>query len=334
LKYFIVSVFVLCFSADICLADEATTPASKGILVVEVTNGTANGAAVAGDEVIVGIYEKEKSQMLHSLNGEVDADGKAVFEDVPVGDNIVAFARAKHQDMMFSGRVVELKPTQDKHLAHVEVYDVSYDVSLDRSHLSVGAHHISIKARSEYLEISEYFQLINSSDMAVSSKQKDSRDKEVIVEIMLPEGFKNLQPTSYFIENALVVTERGFYDTMAVPPGEFEVNFTYTLDITSNTMDIVKGISLPTSDLIIFAELGQAELRGLGDTDNQLTNASGVPMRYYQLSDLSPPEEVAFQIVGFNVSTSASSTWLILSLTFGVIVVLVILRLRPKIAVS
>ncbi|NIP27704.1 MAG: hypothetical protein GWN67_24500 [Phycisphaerae bacterium] len=303
-------------------------PATKGVLVVEVTNATANGAAVAGDEVIVGIYEK--SQMLHSLNGEVDADGKAVFEDVPVGDNIVALARAKHQDMMFSGRVVELKPTQDKHLAHVEVYDVS----LDRSYLSVGAHHIMIKVRSEYLEISEYLQLINSSDMAVSSSQKDSQNKEVIVEIMLPEGFKNLKPTSYFIENALVVTEQGFYDTMAIPPGEFQANFTYTLDITSNTMDIVKGITLPTSNLIIFAELGQAELRGLGDTDNQVTNASGAPMKYYQLRELAPNEKVAFQIVGFNVGTSALSTWIILSLTFGVIAVLVVLRLRPKIAVS
>jgi hypothetical protein len=328
LKYFIVSVFVLFFSSYICLAGDANMPATKGVLVVEVTNGTANGASVAGDEVIVGIYEN--NQMLHSLNGEVDADGKAVFEDVPVGDKIVALARAKHQDMMFSGRVIELKPTQDKHLARVEVYDVS----VDRSHLSVGAHHISIKARSEYLEISEYFQLKNSSDMAVSSNQKDSRDKEVIVEIMLPEGFKNLKPTSYFIENALVVTERGFYDTMAVPPGEFQANFTYTLDITSNAMDIVKGITLPTSNLIVFAELGQAELRGLGETDNQVTNASGAPMKYYQLSNLAPKEEIAFQIVGFNVSTSASSTWIILSLTFGVIAVLVVLRLRPKIAVS
>jgi hypothetical protein len=325
LKYFIVSVLALYFSSHICLANEATMPASKGILVVDVTNGTANGAAVTGDDVIVGIYEN--SQLLYSLNGEVAADGKAVFEDVPVGDNIVALARTKHQDMMFNGRVVGLKPAEDKHLAHVEVYDVSWD----KSHLSVGAHHIIIKARSEYLEISEYMQLRNSSDTAVSSKQKDSQDREVIFEIMLPEGFENLKATSYFVENALVVTKQGFYDTMAVPPGEYQANFSYTLDISSSTMDIVKGISLPTSNLIVFAELGHAELRGLGEADNQVTNASGAPMNYYQLSDLAPAEEVAFQIVGFNVSTSGLTTWLILSLTFGAIVVLVVLRLRPKI---
>lgn len=328
MKYFIVSVLAFCFLSHIGLANEATMPASKGVLVVEVTNGTANGADVSGDEVIVGIFEN--SQLLYSLNGEVAADGKAVFEDVPIGDNIVALARAKHQDMMFNGRPVVLKPTEDRHLAHVEVYDVSWD----KSHLSVGTHHIIIKARSEYLEISEYLQLRNSSDMAVISKQKDSRDREIILEIMLPEGFKNLKATSYFEENALVVTEQGFYDTMAVPPGEYQANFSYTLDISSSTMDFVKGISLPTSNLIVFAELGQAKLRGLGEADNQVTNASGAPMKYYQLSNLAPAEEVAFQIVGFNVSTSGLTTWLILSLTFGALVVLVVLRLRPKIADS
>jgi hypothetical protein len=324
LKYFIVSVLVLCFSSHICLADEVATPATRGVLVVEVSSGTANGADIAGDEVIVGIYEN--SQLLHSLNGEVATDGKAVFEDVPLGDKLVAFARTRHQDMMFNGQPIVLNLTEDKHIARIQVFDVSYD----KSNLSVGVHHFFIKARSEYLEVSEYMQLKNSSDMAVSSKQKDSHDREIIFEIMLPEGFKNLKATSYFVENALVVTEHGFYDTMAVPPGEYEANFSYTLEISSSAMDIVKGISLPTSDLIVFAELGQAKLRGFGEAGKQVTNASGAPMKYYQLKDLAPKEEVAFQIVGFNVSTSDLTTWIILSLTFGVLVVFVFLRLLRR----
>jgi hypothetical protein len=79
-------------------------------------------------------------------------------------------------------------------------------------------------------------QLKNSSDMAVSSKQKDGENREVILEIMLPKGFQNLKSTSYFKDAALVITEQGFYDTMAVPPGEYAVNFSYTLDITSSIL--------------------------------------------------------------------------------------------------
>ncbi len=164
----------------------------------------------------------------------------------------------------------------------------------------------------------------------MSSKEKDGENREVILEIMLPKGFKNLKSTSYFEESALVVTERGFYDTMAVPPGEYAVNFSYTLDITSDTMDIVKGISLPTSSLIVFAELGQAKLQGLGQADNKLITSRGTPMEYYKLSDLSSSEKIAIEITGFNVNKGNMTTFLILSLTFGSLAVFVLLRPVPK----
>jgi hypothetical protein len=313
---------------QICHGGEAVTPATKGVLVVEVTSGTANGADVAGDEVTVGIYEN--NQPLQSLKGKIAADGKAVFDDMPLGDKLVALARVRHQDMMFNGQPIVLSPTEDKHIARVQVFDVSHD----KSKLSIETHHIIIKALSTFLEISEYMQLKNSSDMAVSSKEKDAENREVILEIMLPKGFENLKSTSYFQDAALVVTEQGFYDTMAVPPGEFAVNFSYTLDITSSTMNIAKGISLPTSNLIVFAELGQAKLKGLGKADNKLITSSGTPMEYYKLSDLTATEEIAFQITGFNVNTSGFSTWIILSVTFGALVVFVFLRLLRRGACS
>lgn len=319
---------VFCFLSHICDGSEEAIPATKGVLVVEVSNGTANGADVAGDEVIVGIYENR--QMIHSLKGKVSADGKAVFDDVALGVNIFALARVRHQDMMFNGRPIVLSPTGDKHQARVEVFDVSFD----QSKLSVKTHHIIIKALSTFLEISEYMQLKNSSDMAVISNQKDGEDRNIILEIKLPRGFKTLKPTSYFEESALVVTEQGFYDTMAVPPGEYSVNFSYTLDITSGTMDIVKGISLPTSSLIVFAELGQAKLQGLGQADNQVITSHGTPMDYYKLSDLSSSEDIAFQITGFNVNKGEMTTFLILSLTFSVLAVLVLLRPVLKLAGS
>jgi hypothetical protein len=231
--------------------------------------------------------------------------------------------------MMFNGQPIVLSP-RDKHIASVQVFDVSYD----KSKLSIETHHIIIKALSTFLEISEYMQLKNTSDMAVSSKEKDAENREVILEIMLPKGFQNLKSTSYFQDAALVITEQGFYDTMAVPPGEFAVNFSYILDITSSTMDIVKEISLPTSNLIVFAELGQAKLKGLGQADNKLITSSGTPMEYYKLSDLTATKEIAFQITGFNVNTSGFSTWVILSLTFGVLVVFVFLRLLRRGACS
>jgi hypothetical protein len=96
----------------------------------------------------------------------------------------------------------------------------------------------------------------------------------------------------------------------------------------------ILSILLQVSNLIVFAELGQAKLKGLGQADNKLITSSGTPMEYYKLSDLTATEEIAFQITGFNVNTSGFTTWVILSLTFGVLIVFVFLRLLRRGACS
>jgi len=312
------------FLAKPCLADETAAARSQAVLTVEVTSGTANGTAVENDVVIVRIYKH--GQLLHTLDGKVNTDGKAVFDNVPVGDRVVAVVRARHQDMMFNGQPVALRPAADEFVAHVQVFDVSDD----QSKLSVETHHFIISVRSEFLEITEFMQLKNSSDMAVRSEKRDSQNRPIVLEIMLPKGFKNLRPSGYLEEDALVVTEEGFYDTMAVPPGEYQVTFSYTLDITANTMDIVKKISLPTSSFMLFAELGQAELQGLDQAERQILRRNEAEMEYYKRSNLAPAEEIAFQITGFNVNKSGSATWVILGVVFSAVAVLAILRLRPE----
>ncbi|MHC4680347.1 MAG: hypothetical protein ACYTEK_16800, partial [Planctomycetota bacterium] len=193
--------------AGACFAQDAVT-ASRAALTVEVTNGTTDGAAVTGDMVLVQIYEHE--QLAQTLQSKVDADGKTVFEHVPAGADAVGVARAKHQDMMFSSLPVLLGPARERPIVQVRVFDVSDD----KSKLSVETHHIIIKAKSGSLELTEYMLLKNSSEMAISSKEKDSQGRTIVLDIMLPRGFKNLKPSSYFEEEALVVTENGFYDVL------------------------------------------------------------------------------------------------------------------------
>ena len=323
MKHFLAIVTSLLLSCAVCFANETAQTPSQPVLTVEVTNRTENGSTVAEDEVIVQIYKD--GQLLDTLEGKAAAEGMAVFENVPTGPHVVALPRAKHQDMMFSGPAVALRPGEDRIAANVPVFDVSFD----KSKLSIQTHHIMIKTLPTALEFTEFMQLTNSSDMAVSSDQEDDQGKPIVLKIMLPDGFKNLKFTSYFQENALVVTEKGFYDTMAVPPGQFSLNFSYTLDIASETLDIVKRFSLPTSSLILFAELGQAKLQGLGELYNSATGPNGAAIEYYKRSDLAPEEKIAFQITGFNVSTSGPAMWVILAVVFGAILVLVVLRMRP-----
>jgi len=258
------------------LAVDANALTAQTRLVVEVTNGTKNGTDAAGDSIVVQIYEH--GQLLQTLDGEVSDDGKTVFDNVFAGENSVAVAGVKHQDMMFSSPPVALEPAADSIVAVVQVFDVCED----SSKLSVGTHHLIVRINPKSIEITEYMQLRNSSDMAVSSKTRDSSNRAIVLEIVLPKGFKNLRSLSYFEESALMTTAEGFYDTMAVPPGEHEIAFSYTIDATSATMNIVKKVSLPTSDFVVFAESGQAKLEGLGRPEQKLIGTDGAAMEYYQ----------------------------------------------------
>jgi len=116
---------------------------------------------------------------------------------------------------------------------------------------------------------------------------------------------------------------------MAVPPGEHEIAFSYTIDATSGTMNIVKKVSLPTSDFVVFAEAGEAKLEGLGRPEQKLIGTDGAAMEYYQRSDLTAGEEIAFTITGLSPGSSNLVFWTILATILSALVLLVILRLRP-----
>jgi len=293
-------------------------------LTVEVTNNTANGATVVGDEATVQLYKGQSP--IQSLQAKVGEDGKAVFENVPTGQDMAAVARVKHQDMAFNGRPLFLAAPTEEFSTSVQVFDVSTDTS----QLSIGTHHIMVAVREMSLGFTEYMQLTNASDMAVTGSQKDGQNRPVVIEVKLPKGFKELASSGYLEQNALVVTADGFYDTLAVPPGEHQVTFSYKVDIDRNTIQVDKEMTLPTADLMIFWEQGPGRLEGLGEPTNRLTNEQGAPIEYYRRSDLKPGDRISFQVSGFNVRQSDSYTWIVLAAVFVVVVVVALLRLRPK----
>jgi hypothetical protein len=321
--FLIISILTSLFAAS-SLLSQTTDTQRQTTLTINVTNSTANGTATVNDEVLVNIFEQRK--LIQTLKGSVDSQSKAVFENVPTGNNIIALPRIKHQDMMFNGHSIALKPGQTVFNGHVEVYEVS----TDKSKLSVATHHFIIKVEAGYLRIDEYMQLDNSSDMAITSEEKDENDNTKVIEVMLPVGFKDLTFSRYFQKNALVITKDGFYDTMAIPPGQFDADFSYRLEIDSETIDIVKKISLPTSEFMVFSLLDKGQLQGLGNSGGEVNLADGSSTEYFSFPELKAAKQIKFQAVGFTVTKSNSSTSITLIVVFALIAILVIWRLRSQ----
>jgi hypothetical protein len=323
-KHLLITSITFSLFATSALLSQTSDTQRQASLTIEVTNRTANGTPTVNDEVLVNIFEQRKP--IQTLKGNVDSQGKAVFENVPTGNNITALPRVKHQNMMFNGHAVALKPGQTVFTSHVEVYEVS----TDKSKLSVVTHHLIIKLNADSLRITEYMRLYNSSDMAISSAEKDENDNTKVIEVMLPEGFKDLACSRYFQQNALVITKDGFYDTMATPPGQYDTEFSYSLKIDSETINIIKKISLPTSEFMVFSLLDKGRLQGLGDSGGEVNLADGSSAEYFSFPELKAGQQIQFQAVGFNVTKSNSSTFLTLVVVFVLLAILVIWRLRSQ----
>jgi len=293
-------------------------------LVVQVSNGTKNGTPVVGDTVTLNVFHQQEPA--HSAEAMVDENGQAVFENLPSGGRTSAVARVSHQNMAFQSRPVLLTSTDPNATARVEVYDVSSDLS----ELSVGTHQITIGPDSGSLQFKEYMQLRNSSDKVIRSDARDAAGKPIVVEVKLPDGFEDLTFSSYFERSAMVVTETGFYDTLAVPPGEYEAMFSYRIDVDGGFVEVVKELSLPTSGVEVFWEGGQGRLEGLGPPEAQLTNGQGAPVEYYQPDAKMAGDRISFRVTGFTGPTSDADTWMMLAVVFGAMVVVVAWRLLRK----
>jgi hypothetical protein len=115
--------------------------------------------------------------------------------------------------------------------------------------------------------------------------------------------------SSYFHSDAAVVTESGFYDTMAIPPGRHHAVFSYTLAAGGTTMEIAKKITVPTTEVMIFAQLDGATVTGLGPSQGKMTLKDRTAADYYAVS-IGADNIVHFQIAGLPASNLAWILWI------------------------
>ena len=179
-----------------CFARESKTPESATVLTVKVINKTANGTDVIDDPVTIRIFHYD--QLFDTLQGKVDDIGKAVFQNVTAGEHFVAVASVMHNNMKFDSYAVALDREQKTISMLVQVFEHTSD----RSKLTVGTHHFILEVHSNWLAITEYMQIKNNSDMAITSDTTDSLDRAIALQIMLPHGFKNFKCSEYFEQQA------------------------------------------------------------------------------------------------------------------------------------
>ncbi len=299
-------------------AQEVRPPHDFATVTVRLHNATAGGTDVAGDSVTLTLYANGRP--VDARQAKADAEGAAVFENVVTGDGLVAAVHARHGDMSFSsGEPVVLEAGKKKFETTVHVYEVSED----NSQLKVGAHQFILRAEGSRLVVTEIMQLINPTDRAISSATKDADGKPQVIRINLPAGWGNFYAAEYFVTEALVFGDDGFYDTMAIPPGTHEAVFGYEIPISGETLEIRKTMSMPVADFTVFSQLPPGSVQGLGPA----TAMADFNAEHYPTAAYDAGQTLEFKVVGFTAEYSDARDIVILSGVFAVVVLLGVYRL-------
>lgn len=305
---------------------EPIQTADKPALEVHLTNGSGGGQIAEGTEVMVHFYQGEN--LIEKRSSAADPNGKCTFSDIPAGENIVAVAQAKHSDMAFSSAPLQLRPDQKQYELTVQVFDITYDNSL----IQVGTHHLFLQKSGSNVHIKEYIQLINNTDKAILSETKDAAGRPEVVQIRLPENAKDLSFTSYFHPDAVIQTDSGFYDTMAIPPGTYHAAFAYNVPLQPQASELSKAITLPTESLMVFIQVDSGIRSELGEPAGRMALKDGVETDYYSV-DVKPGSVLKFHVEAIAVPKSQKDVWIILGIVFGFVVLVALFRvvnLQPK----
>jgi hypothetical protein len=311
----------MCAIAGPLLAEDAAhETVAEAVLAIHISNGTAGGRVPQGTPVAVHFYHGD--HIAKQAQALTDADGNCVIQGIPVGSDIVAVAQAKHSNMAFSSAPLNLQPGQRQYDLSFQIFDVAYD----NSQIQAGTHHLIIKKSGPKVQITEYIQLINDSDKAVSSDQKDEHENPKVIQIALPENTENLSFSSYFHPDEIVRTKTGFYDTMAIPPGSYHAVFSYEVPLSTEAIDISKVITLPTQSMMVFVQADSGITSELGEAAGQMALKDGTLANYYTV-DVSPASVLAFHAEGVSAPPSQHNYWIVLGVVFGVIGVIALIRL-------
>lgn len=267
------------------------------VVNVLVTNSSQNDTGAENCPVQLTLFTNNKQ--VKQMSSLTDGQGMCTFEELPSGD-VYAIAEAMHDNIAFSSKPVKLTHKHEPHEIRVRVYDISFD----RDAIKSDTHHIILKSITNKILITEYIQIVNGTQKAISSNIKDMQSKPNVIEINLPKGFQQLKLLNYFNPKATVITDTGFYDTMAVAPGRYNAAYSYILPVDSESYNFSKKLTLAAKEVTIFAQLNGSKITGLGESAGEVVIQDGTEANYYTF-EVPENNELSFQISGLMVSKPA-----------------------------
>jgi len=228
------------------LVPTATWAAGEGVLEGQVVNGTADGQAAGGLEVVLRAFQGQEES--ESQTTTTDAQGRFRFEHLETGSDWAYLVRVGYQDVLYSPGTLVFEPGQSELSTEILVYEATTDVRTVRAERA----HIFVTLSDMGLGVTELYVFSNTTDRTyVGAQEIDGR--RWTTRFLLPkDGFDLSFDDGTLGGRFLSTPEGGFVDTEPHWPGTTSVLFSYDLACLGGNCNLSRELLYPISNLNVL----------------------------------------------------------------------------------
>ena len=220
------------------VVNQSTGEPQAGVTVI-LTSGTDDGSENLTERVVT------------------DGRGRYEFEDLPTGDERFYALDARFRGGTFAGRAISI-PSDTERAPLIETTLRVWDTTTDPTAIVLGRDDLFVVSTDNGAFVIESVTIANVSDRAYIGRGRALAGDDASgasVAFSLPPGAGAVRIVDSEIDiPALVEVGSNVAATIAFPPGETRVTFSYEIPGSGSTIDLSRPALYPTLELSIYAE--------------------------------------------------------------------------------
>lgn len=231
-------------------AGAADTGVIEGVVRHGITEKPLAGVQV---ELIAG---NDSGEIEFRRNGVSDADGRYRFPGLPSGDGYFYTLDARFQDGTFAGGAVTI-PDDTERVPVIDTTMRVWPTTTDPSVILIRRDDMFVVSNERGAAVIESVTVANTATKAyIGRGQALSNDPSgASLGLALPPGARDIAILESDIDiPELVPIGAGAAATVAIPPGETRVTFSYSVPTSAGNIDLSRPALYPTVEFSVFAE--------------------------------------------------------------------------------
>lgn len=284
------------FVAALAVNNPASPTAAQGdqsgVIVGQVTNGTASGPVPADLEVVVHVLTNRAKTGEQRVR--TDGAGRFRLEGLATGPEMLYFTVTEYGGVAYYPDRPILFQTPEPQQTQITVYEttpIAEGLSYDRLNM------LLVDVSPTAMSVMEMGSVTNASDRTFAADVQATGSARTL-RFALPPGATNIAAQAGLPQESLESTADGFATTDAVKPGRREIAFSYDLPYTSASLELARTFALPVGAFTVYVPGEQVQLVGPGLTLNGTADLGGRTFRRYEIQNVTPGNPVRFRLSG------------------------------------